>query len=301
MQHPTARLTAVMFSDLSGKHCSVTKTVGCFFALKGDSMNFSERILSLRVAQGWTVEQVAQYLQVAPQTLTEWESGVSFPPEDRLDMICTLYGQTREALLGGSAFQQKEESAPQPKKSGSAHYEYKSKRTIGNLPLVHINIGLGAYTAKGFFAVGNAAMGVISVGLASMGVISFGLVSLGVLALAFFGALGVFAAGLFAIGVFAAGSVALGVFSAGAVSIGWFAVGGAAIGNYSFGGVALAHDIGFGGASTGIIAIGDEPNGRINITSSMDADEFRELVAEVLPKTPQFVTDFFAKLVENFT
>ena len=39
------------------------------------------------------------------------------------------------------------------------HYEYKSKKMIGNLPLVHINLGLGIHRAKGVIAIGASAHG----------------------------------------------------------------------------------------------------------------------------------------------
>ena len=53
------------------------------------------------------------------------------------------------------------------------HFEHKSKKTIGNLPLVHINVGFGMYRAKG----------IISIGMISTGIIAGGSIALGVLAL----------------------------------------------------------------------------------------------------------------------
>ena len=44
------------------------------------------------------------------------------------------------------------------------HYEYKSKKTIKGLPLVHVNTGLGLYRARGIIAIGNIAEGVVAIG-----------------------------------------------------------------------------------------------------------------------------------------
>lgn len=119
-------------------------------------------------------------------------------------------------------------------------YEYSSNAKVGKLPLVCISVGVGAKTAKGFFALGNISVGVFSIGLIAMGGFTLGLVSLGAIAL------GCIAAGLLAtagisVGAVSIGGIALGIFSLGGVAVGVAAVGGLAVGGkVAFGGLAIA-------------------------------------------------------------
>ena len=53
-------------------------------------------------------------------------------------------------------------------------YEYKSKFKIGNVPLIHINLGRGFRIAKGIIAIGNIAVGLFSFGALALGVFSLG-------------------------------------------------------------------------------------------------------------------------------
>jgi len=88
-------------------------------------------------------------------------------------------------------------------------YEYKSKKSLFGLPLVHINTGgrFGVRHAKGIVAIGDLATGLVSMGGVSLGLVSIGGISLGGIAL---------------------GGVAIGVLALGGVAIGLLALGGAA-------------------------------------------------------------------------
>lgn len=123
-------------------------------------------------------------------------------------------------------------------KDGNCHFEYVSKARIGKLPLVHINIGLGAYRAKGVIAIGNAATGIISIGLLSVGLLSLGLISLGLFAFGAFAFGLLMGAGAVATGLMAFGGVAIGIMCFGGVAIGYIGVGGCAVGQYAVGGYA---------------------------------------------------------------
>ena len=129
--------------------------------------------------------------------------------------------------------------------------EYKSKRTLFGLPLVHIVYvdffkktgrfnfksvpvahGIIAFgnKAKGIIAIGNFSAGFIAIGNASVGIIaigniSAGLVSLGNIALALLITMGNFAAGLFSIGNMALGYATIGNFAAGEYAVGNLAIG----------------------------------------------------------------------------
>ena len=113
-------------------------------------------------------------------------------------------------------------------------FEYRSKRKVWGMPLVHIAFGFDPETrrpmvAKGFIAIGQFARGIVAIGGFAMGVVAFGGFGLGVLA---FGGMAL------ALAV-AAGGVAIGAVAAGGLAIGLIAVGGLAIGIYGVGGLAV--------------------------------------------------------------
>lgn len=91
-------------------------------------------------------------------------------------------------------------------------YEFKSKKTLFGLPLIHINTG-GAYkvrTAKGIIAIGDIALGLVSIGGLSLGLITLGGISLGLIAIA----------GI-SLGLVSIGGIAIGGLTIGAISIGF--------------------------------------------------------------------------------
>ncbi len=128
------------------------------------------------------------------------------------------------------------------------HFEFKSRRTLGGLPLVHINLGRGrtatgvlaiGLTARGVVAIGLAAVGVLAIGLASVGLLSVGLAALGLLL-----AVGTVAVGAVAIGAIAVGLLAIGALSVGLISTGALAVGRyLAIGDHAYGGMAIGRTL----------------------------------------------------------
>lgn len=112
-------------------------------------------------------------------------------------------------------------------------YEYRSKRQLWGLPLVHILYGpnIDPVTGKLRIAKGIIAIGNISIGLIALGGISAGLISIGGLAL------GGIAIGGCAFGILAAlGGLAVGSIALGGCAVGLIAIGGAAIGIHSLGG-----------------------------------------------------------------
>jgi len=112
-------------------------------------------------------------------------------------------------------------------------YEYKSKTTLGGVPLVHVSSGITAdgrpRVARGIIAIGNIAIGVLAFGGIALGGIALGGVSLGLVAL---------------------GGLALGIlFGMGGAATGYIAIGGLAIGVYAI-----------GGASVGVHTIWNDPS-----------------------------------------
>lgn len=126
----------------------------------------------------------------------------------------------------------------------ASDFEYKSKRTLFGLPLVHIN-GKWGGTAKGVVAVGFKSCGVVSVGFLSMGVLSAGCLSLGAVSL-----------GALALGVLALGAVSVGLLLAlGAVAAGFVAYGAAAFGGFAAGAFACAKYVAVGDHACALIPI----------------------------------------------
>jgi transcriptional regulator with XRE-family HTH domain len=161
-------------------------------------------------------------------------------------------------------------------------YEYKSKRTIAGLPLVHVKFSrYGKPTlAKGIIAIGSVSVGLISLGAISAGLISFGALSFGLL--------------------LALGAIVLGSISFGAVSIGLFACGGVAIGIYAFGGVALASKVAVGGVASAAIAIGDAVSGdqTFDIAVATKAS-VKQVILETYPRIPRGILNLILMAVKK--
>jgi hypothetical protein len=102
-------------------------------------------------------------------------------------------------------------------------YEYKSKKTILGLPLVHIVYGpvwaVGLKPARGIIAIGNFAVGVIAIGGFAVGIFAFAGIGLGLVCVA---------------------GMAFGIGAGvGGIATGYVAIGGIAIGSYAIGGLAV--------------------------------------------------------------
>lgn len=134
-------------------------------------------------------------------------------------------------------------------------FEYKSKRKLCGLPLLHVVHGRdpktgGVRTAKGFFAFGDKARGVFAFGSMAYGFFAFGGLATGVVAFggAAFGlismgglALGLlFASGGFSIGTLAVGGFALGYHAYGGIVAGWYGAGGQVFAHHGYGGQVTA-------------------------------------------------------------
>ena len=121
--------------------------------------------------------------------------------------------------------------------AASMGFEYRSKRTLWGLPLVHITRGMDPETgcprtAKGIIAIGDRAKGVIAFGGLAVGGVTFGglsvgLISFGGCAVGLLAALGGLAVALgCAVGGGAVGAIALGGgLEARAIVVGYFGVG----------------------------------------------------------------------------
>ena len=246
-------------------------------------MDFNEKLICLRKQKGMSQEQLGDAVGVTRQTVSKWELGETTPDMDKLIALADLFGITIDELVG------KEQSAIEEgslcMRARKRNYEYKSKITICGIPLVHINIGLGMYKAKGIIAIGNMAFGVIPMGIISVGLLAFGSLSLGLVA---FGAL--------AAGILSFAGLSIGVVAFGGLAIGYLAVGGLAIGVYALGGAAIASRVAMGGYASGVIAIGDSVKGEVlfNIHNSGQGKAIRDAILERYPNTIDTVVKLFS-------
>ena len=227
-------------------------------------MTLGEKIFNLRTEKGFSQETLGEKLGVSRQSVSKWETDQSVPELDKIVAISEVFGVSTDYLLKEKEEMYWEKEGPREKelvrevyyRDRRFHYEYKSRKMIGKLPLVHINLGTGIYRAKGIIAVGTIAQGGVAIGLAAMGGFSIGIVSLGLLALANL-AFGIIAFGSFAVGVISIGAFAFGIFSMGAMTFGQFAFG------------ASAH-----GAQ---VAVGDVARGKIALGYSQAVGTYTEV------------------------
>lgn len=219
-------------------------------------MKFYEKLQLLRKERGLSQEALAEMLDVSRQAVSKWESGISYPETDKLVALSDLFSVTLDSLVKDGPLQYKSQYDaqhapfyPPPMRSARWAYEYKSKRTLFGLPLVHINCGFGLKRAKGIIAIGTISTGLLSLGLLSVGLLSIGFLGLGLITLASVAVGLLFALGAVSIGTIAVGAVAIGIVSFGALSIGMYSTGALAVGSriavgaHAYGHIAVGRDV----------------------------------------------------------
>ncbi len=261
-------------------------------------MTFAEKLQTLRKSSIMSQENLADQIGVSRQAVSKWELGVSLPDMDKLIVISALFHVSIDYLVkdsnsdtcvnstavnstavGNTSTVQIVERVYYPWRYD---YEYKSKRTLFGLPLVHINFGRGLKKAKGIIAIGNVAVGLVAIGCFSLGVISIGAL---------------------AAGLISAGAIAVSLLlSVGGLAIGAVAIGGFAIGLVAFGGFAMASHIAVGGFAKANIAIGDVVRGGYTIhmnyddISSVSQSQVSSLIEQEYPTLWKPVTNFITSL-----
>lgn len=227
----------------------------------GEYMGFNDNLNKYRKEKGLSQEELAYRLGVSRQSVSKWESGQSIPELERIIEIANLFSISLDELVGRDYITTKQELNQEQLKKvirDAYSYEYKSKITINQLPLLHINLGRGRHVAKGVIAIGNIAIGFFSLGCVALGFLSLGAISLGLLAF---------------------GGVALGGICLGGLSIGYLALGGLAIGIYAFGGLAIGIKLAVGGGAIGNVAIGSVVKGNHTlITTGRSAKEIVKFI-----------------------
>lgn len=252
-------------------------------------MKLAEKLQLMRKREGLSQEDLAEKLGISRQAVSKWESGQSVPDLNKLIILSELYNVTIDYLVKETyefEGRQGKEIGNTGKEDGenlgnketqliihfnnkySLEYEYKSKKTICGLPLLHINLGKGLRRAKGIIAIGNISCGIISTGFISLGIFSLGFLSIGLISIA-----------LLAIGfLLSIGTISLGVFSIGAI----------AVGKYSIGAIAIASDIAIGDYAKANIAIGNITEGLNLIPLGTSGEEIEELIKREYPNLGQW-------------
>ena len=221
---------------------------------------FQERLYTLRKERGLSQEDLANEVGVSRQAVQKWESGAAQPSLDKLTALAKYFGVTLDWLVNG---EETWEAAPTQGSVREApvvvnhyhyerwRYEYRSKRELWGMPLVHINLcANGLCWARGVVAIGNVATGLVSVGALSAGLFSFGAISVGLLSL-----------GALVFGLMSAGAVAVGLIAWGGLAVGLVSAGGVVIGQYAVGGVAVGGKLAIGGAVSAPVAVGEAAEG----------------------------------------
>lgn len=200
------------------------------------------------------------------------------PQEMAQDLMDSLYQDKQDVLK--ALIKAKAEA-----RYTASYYEYKSKRQLFGLPLVHIKFGKkGVGVAKGIIAIGNISVGAISIGGLALGGLCFGglcagLLSFGGLALAL---------------LLAVGGVAVGAFSVGGLAVGLFSFGGCAIASHiALGGYAGAH-VAIGGQANGVYAISTDTSGGSTLhTAAATAAQVKALILKGYPDMPGWIVNLF--------
>lgn len=260
-------------------------------------MEFNETLRNLRKEKGLSQERLAEMLDVSRQAISKWESGQSYPEVEKLIAISDLFGVTLDRLLkGGEPPDDIQHKAPAPFcMTGRYAFEYKSKRIVRGLPLVHIHIGFGFQKARGIIAVGNVATGVLSIGLIARGIVSFGILTAGLIGT------GVLSLGL----LLAVGAVSLGIFSVGAVAMGIFTLGAVSMGMFSVGACAVASHVAIGDHAYGHIAVGRVAKGAKTFIdtstghgfSTIQADDVKKAIFAAYPGIWHWIVDWLTSFL----
>lgn len=256
---------------------------------------FAENLQALRKQKGWSQEQLADAIGVTRQTVSKWELGSTTPELEKLLALSQLFAISLDELTGNPSAPAQSKQEPQPVMHGAGffggmgmrpyfRYEYKSKRTLFGLPLVHIHLGWGFCHAKGVLAIGNVATGLFAFGGVALGLFALGGVSLGLLAL------GGLALALLA----AVGGLAIGAIAVGGLAVGLLALGGLAVGVYAMGGAAIASQIAAGDYAQAAVAIGNSVLGDQTFApGELSPGQLAAQLKEFLPQTPDWILNLF--------
>ena len=107
-------------------------------------MEFRERLYQLRKGRGISQEELAHTVGVSRQAVQKWEAGAATPDLSNLSALADYFAVSLDYLVRG--IEPEKPAAPSPQQAVIQNYyrgwryEYRSRRTLFGLPLVHINL-----------------------------------------------------------------------------------------------------------------------------------------------------------------
>lgn len=246
-------------------------------------MTTGQKLYQLRREKGYSQEEVAEYLNVARQTVSKWESDITIPNIEQVKQICKLFNISL-AKFDDENRSEENESNKNYHYNNYSNYEYKSKLSIFGIPLIHVHFGRGLTKATGIIAIGNIARGIFCLGGVSIGIISLGGVSLSIIG---FG-------GLVLSLLIGFGGVVVSPFALGGIAIGYFAAGGLSVGVYAYGGLAIGSELAYGGYASARVAIYDSGISGFEVisqqgTSIVESDQIIQTIQSLIPNIPNFI------------
>lgn len=98
-----------------------------------------EQLVKLRKENNMSQEKLAELLGVSRQTIYKWENNKVYPDMINLVAISEIFDVSIDELIKG---EQRSNQTVNQVTNKKTSYEYKSEKYIGNLPLIHINLGI---------------------------------------------------------------------------------------------------------------------------------------------------------------
>ena len=113
-----------------------------------------QQLTKLRKKNNMSQEKLSELLGVSRQTIYKWENNKAYPDMINLVTLSDIFDISMEELIKGVQKDNLDESKTACNqtlnqiKTRKTNYEYKSEKHIGNLPLIHINLGMKNCKAK---------------------------------------------------------------------------------------------------------------------------------------------------------
>lgn len=105
-----------------------------------------ENLSFLRAQAGLTQEQLAEQLEVSRQSVSKWESSLSFPEMDTILKLCDLFGTDMDTLLRGDAQQSRAHDMADYDQFMNRH----TYKVAGSVAVILLNLALVLITGNVF-------------------------------------------------------------------------------------------------------------------------------------------------------
>lgn len=249
-------------------------------------MTLGNKLSRLRKENNYTQEQLAEILGVSRQSISKWESDISYPETDKLIHLSNLFGCSLDYLLkendesndygkktdfdnsdsnyanSGSNYSDAYSNAYYAKTDYSdSEYSYGKSKKYSKLDVLDSGLNIvkehlrerkskKTFCGLPLWHIGRNAKGIIAIGLNAKGFLAIGMKATGVISI------GMLSMGIISLGMLSISLIALGMMSLGVLAVGCFALGIFSVGAISVGIIAL------GGVSVGKFAVGGVAMGK---------------------------------------